>query len=233
MTRGYRRGEPTPLFDLMERASDYTRKVEVIQKVINGEHHITDGQKGLAGAMLLKYADSAGLNKTVREIAEVFGLKPDTVQSAQHILRAGTPQEIVDVRDGLRGINNLARVIQRRSPAQKSDYRDKKGINSRGGQIDRLRLQQERSEIWQPLRAALDGLTSLPLAETVSAEIRKSYWMNKLTDEKLDRALKWLKDFADAYRTQQGHQGQEGGEAAGQVEAGDDRSDPGTSGRAA
>lgn len=220
-------GKPTPLFDLMDKAPTIQKKVEVIQSHLDS---LTDGQKGLAGALLAKYSRLDGPGMTYLEAATVVGMKMDHILQASHIIRAGTPQEVADVANGLRGINNLARIISKRDPIKPHESR-KKGSNFRGRQVERRQRQQERAEMWHLLRAGLEGLTSLPMPSEVSSEIRKNAMMKVFTDERLDRAINWLKDFADAYRTQQGQQ--EGGQATDQVEAGDDPSDAGSSGRAA
>lgn len=225
MDKPKRFGEPTPLFDLMDREPTFKKKLEVFQR---HRESLSIGQIGLVGAFLLKASDAEKLPNGNQEIADLIGMDALIIGCANHVLRAGTPQEIKDVKDGVRGVNKLSNAIRKRSPMPKEERRYK-GSNIRGRQMDRRLRQLERADMWHLLKAGLEGLTSLPLPAEIVVAVRANPKTREFTDERLDRALKWLKDFADAYR----NEGQEGGQVASKGQVGDDPSEPGTGSAAA
>lgn len=164
------------------------------ETIITNEQYrlMTPGQRAMVGARLAKIPPGVKKSEctepvvTLTEAAVMVGLSKNTVMRARVILERGTPEMISAVEEGKIGIFTA--------------YRDVCSPKSRklqtGKNPTRLEKLKQRALVWKYLRAALVGLTSLPLpADVVPIAKRADRHTNLL--HKLPGALAWLQEFND------------------------------------
>jgi hypothetical protein len=114
----------------------------------------------------------------------------------------GTPEEIAAVRQGTKAIHTIyeesvkAKVPPKVSPLKMTEE-ERKALNLSGNEKRSLTLSL-KGDIWKNLKTGLSGITSMPDAEEV-VKIARGIDRSGLVNRKLPMALKWLKEFEDAW----------------------------------
>lgn len=163
----------------------------VIDKNLN-RRHLSVGQRAMIAAKLANLAVGRPAETvefstiTQAGAAELMNVSRDTVNCAKRVLREGNPDQIKGVEDGRLGCKTVARELRKITPGKTPS-------------IARQESNRIRTDIWNHLRDALGHLASLPLPSEVASIVRAQD-RGGLVDRRLEKSIKWLEDFADAWR---------------------------------
>lgn len=130
--------------------------------------------------------------------AALLNVSPKSVQYAKKVLHEATPEEIAAVERGETTVSTLARDINKGQSPEKRKSSRNAPLAQNGKNPERIQRMQMQADIWAKLSEALLGLTSLPLPTDVAEIVNANPNRRRIVDEKLARALQWLKDFDDA-----------------------------------
>ena len=132
-------------------------------------------------------------NKSQDQAANEFKVNRSTVGEAMLILQHGTDAEIEKAERGEIALRTLRDAIfARTTPAERAKKRrppTQTAALVEARQID--------AEVWQKLRAGLDGLTSLPSAKDTAVVVRKNPQRIEHVNRCLLAAVAWIKEFED------------------------------------
>lgn len=151
-------------------------KVFAMQK---GLPMMNDSQRALLSAMILQHN-----TLTQQEVGDALDVARTTIQGAAALLRNGSELEIAQVGAGARGIHKLARIVNGKRP---------------DGHARRAQRARENSELWQHLRSGIEHIGSLPLPAEMVRIARNNKQTIRFIDERMQRTIKWLEDFSDAW----------------------------------
>lgn len=155
-----------------------------------------------------------GTEISVPDAARLLNVHHTTVTSARKVLREGTPEEIAKVSSGELAASTIAKQIRKDSSPVRRAKRQTESLATTGRNPERIQRQQLNAEIWGRIRDALIHLTSLPLVTDVVA-IARAHDKTGLVDQRVEPAMKWLKEFADVWSTErseaEGSQGHSNG----------------------
>jgi hypothetical protein len=132
------------------------------------------------------------------KLAETMNVNRSTVNSGKLLLKEGTPDQIKAVRAGKASVTMIAREIRaNRSEAEKAE----KQTENVKSHTERMQMQ---SEIYNSVRDGLEALCGQPKAADVVKIIRGRKQLEKVIGPKIQPALNWLKEFADAWERHDG-----------------------------
>lgn len=167
--------------------------------------HLSDTQRAMISGRLatLRLGDVQsqrdGVNKylpslSAEQAGALLNVGRASVQNAKKVLAEGTPEEIAAVERGEVGVKTVADQIRKRIDPEERKRRRDAGMSQTGKNPERIQRQQINAEIWGRVRDAVTHLTSLPLPADVVAIVR-AHDKTGLIDQRLSRAMDWLKEF--------------------------------------
>lgn len=177
--------------------------------------HLNESQRAMIGGRLatLKKGDVATQNvdfvaKTrdqqiyrppiiAAKAAQLLNVGIATVQHAKTVLNNGTSEEIASVDRGEASVSTIAKAIRRGQSPEKRKSKRAVPLGQRGNNPERIQRMQVNADIWQKLSDALMCLTSLPLPRDVAEIINANPTRRRIVDERLNRALQYLKGLED------------------------------------
>lgn len=152
-------------------------------------------------------APNGALKKPAQDrVAKQLNVGERSVQRAASVRDRGIPELQKAVDAGSVSLWSAAEVATQPEEKQREIVmRGEKAISAEANLIRKSRKphpgvsnKRVRADIWIGFRDALDVITGMPLASEV-AEIVRAHDKAHITDARLDRALRWLNDFAQAW----------------------------------
>lgn len=132
--------------------------------------------------------------------AQRFNINRHTISAARKVLAEGTEAEVKAVRDGKAAVSTIARGLREKlAPEQRAQRRDPTEKSRSESVETRLETQRMNAQIYNQTRDAVDFLTGLPAPLEVARIIRANSNLSKRVGPKIPLALKWLKEFSDAW----------------------------------
>jgi hypothetical protein len=136
---------------------------------------------------------------SIEQATEAVGVSRYTITALRVVLRHGTPQEIAAMTAGQVGIDPLSRVIRQRVGPSGNKRGKQPKLMEVGGNRKRHENMKMSAVIWGDLRDAITKLTGLPSPPEVAQLISRNPPASRALNEKLNRGLEWLKEFANAW----------------------------------
>lgn len=127
------------------------------------------------------------------DAAAAANSKRTSISSAMVILQHGTPEEIAAVEGGLMALDPTADRIRARVP--ESERKAKRRPNAMTSRV--VEGRKVDAEIWQHLRAGLDGFTHLPSPADTAVIVRKNQMRIEHVNRTLLAVVTWIKEFED------------------------------------
>lgn len=170
--------------------------------------HLNEGQRAMIAARLAsaKSGERTDLRQigsrslTVSEAADLLNVGQRTVGAARTVLNEGTPEEIAAADSGDAAVSTIAKQIHEGKPAGARKRNRSTPLSQAGKNPERIQRTKINAEIWGRIRDALTHLTSLPLPSEV-ATIARSNDRTRLVDDRLEKALQWLKEFESEWHS--------------------------------
>lgn len=125
------------------------------------------------------------------DAAKASGSARTSISSAMVILQHGTPEEIAAVEGGMLALDPMADKVRARVPRSERDAKRRPpamtSLVMEGRKLD--------AEVWQKLRAGLDGLTHLPSPADTAAIVRKNAMRIEHVNRTLLVVIAWITEF--------------------------------------
>lgn len=137
-------------------------------------------------------------NITLHEAADRTGSKQSTVQEAITILRWGTAEEIESVETRGASMRTICDAIRQRTTPE-----ERKAAFRKVSRQPKVKEAREIDiEVFTRLKAALDALTSMPVADDVVAIVKRHYVRTDTVNRTILPAHTWLEEFINAWTQQ-------------------------------
>jgi len=197
---------------------DGTDPVRFVVDVNVRRRHLNESQRAMIGGRLasLKRGDvetqravAAEKNNGVEistplvsqgDAAALMNVHRQTIGMARRVLEEGTPEEIRSVQDGTAAVSTIARQIRAKTPAPERQRLGSRQLSDAGKNPQRIENARLNAEMWARLSEALEHLTNLPSPADVAVIVRAHPKRSDAVNARLDRSLKWLEEFAHAWR---------------------------------
>jgi hypothetical protein len=132
---------------------------------------------------------NAGL-VTIEDAAKQFDVGRDAVVSAKFLLKHGTEYQIERVRSGKDAIHPMVKHIKQQRP-------ETRGRAHTPAAVEQRRL---KALVWNQMRAALEGLASLPSARDC-VDVAQTADRNDFIRKQLPKATAWLGAFEQEWKS--------------------------------
>lgn len=154
---------------------------------------------------------------TILELAKAFNISDGVIQRARRVLRDGTQEDVERIERGECGISEVVRRIwmgkRLMQPGSQEVVPQKRSRSVKPKRAEKKHQDRYvKTEIWNTLRDALYGLTSMPRVSDVLT-ILTGGGKCRVVDEKLPMALKFLQELQDE-RTKRSTKGRKNGKGS-------------------
>lgn len=169
--------------------------------------HLNESQRAMIAAKLVNtkqgqrpdMVTSSNLKKcSASDAAALLSVSAGSVSSARKVLSEASTDEIAAIERGDETVGAVAKGIRAGLPPDRRQKKRDAPLGQRGDNPERIQRMQVNADIWAKLSDALMGLTSLPLPQDVAEIINANPNRRRIVDERLTRALQYLKGLEDA-----------------------------------